>query len=460
MHYRVSRHCRTEIAGSLLLTVLFLLEAQPALAERRLQPSHIGEFRAWMLANKKAPAPAPAITDEQSLGAALYSDPNLSLNRNQSCASCHSLAPVLSGAPGFVDPDNVTNATAVSKGSVEGRFGTLNAPSAAYAAFSPAFHWDGVEGLYVGGQFWNGRAANLQAQAAQPFLNPSEMALPSKWAFVSRLRQNRSYRAAFETIYGIKLESIPGREGAPAKAKAPAGVPSAYDAATKAIAEFEKSRLFNRFTSKFDFYLAGTTELSPEEKRGLDLFNGKARCAACHVSEPTLATDGTPFPPLFTDFTYDNIGVPRNTRIPGNPEPNPGLGGREDIAARSPGGSELGKHKVMSLRNIAITPPYAHNGVFTSLEQITHFYNTRDVLDRLDSEQDPAFGVTGWPAPEVPETVNADELGNLGLTDEEEAAVVLFMKTLTDGYPDWGADPNVPPGTPSPFAATPLPPFP
>ncbi len=130
------------------------------------------------------------------------------------------------------------------------------------------------------------------------------------------------------------------------------------------------------------------------------------------------------------------------------------------MAAKSPAGTELGKHKVMSLRNIAVTAPYGHNGVFSSLEQVSHFYNTRDTLGTVASDTSPGFGVTGWPAPEVPQNVNVDELGNLGLTADEEAALVAFMKTLTDNYPSTGNDPNVPPGTPSPFASTPFPPFP
>ena len=97
-----------------------------------------------------------------------------------------------------------------------------------------------------------------------------------------------------------------------------------------------------------------------------------------------------------------------------------GLGGRPDIAAKDPTGAELGKHKVMSLRNIAITPPYGHNGFFATLEEVVHFYNTRDV--------------EAWPAPEVEQNVNTTELGNLGLTPEEEVDVVAFLKTLTDGF--------------------------
>ena len=83
---------------------------------------------------------------------------------------------------------------------------------------------------------------------------------------------------------------------------------------------------------------------------------------------------------------------------------------------------EMGKVKVMTLRNIHLTAPYAHNGYFKKLEEITHFYNTRDVA------------AEGWPEAEVPDTVNFDELGNLGLSRTDEEALVKFMNTLTDGW--------------------------
>lgn len=183
--------------------------------------------------------------------------------------------------------------------------------------------------------------------------------------------------------------------------------------------------------------------MTEQEQWGLALFNDpdKGNCAACHPSEPEAGE-----PPLFTDFTFDNVGVPRNPDNPfydmdevyfddGTPI-NPlgsawidkGLGGFletrpewADMAAEN-----MGKHKVPTLRNVDKRPgnntpkAYMHNGVFKSLEEVVHFYNTRDVED--------------WPAPEVPENVNTDELGNLGLTEEEEAAIVAFLRTLSDGY--------------------------
>jgi cytochrome c peroxidase len=237
------------------------------------------------------------------------------------------------------------------------------------------------------------------------------------------------------------------------KSKTPGNIKKIYHLIAKAISTFEQSRVFNKFNSKFDYALAGWTTFTPIEIKGFALFNDKKKgnCAACHISKVERDENGNIIPPLFTDFTYDNIGLPRNVNIPNNPAPNLGLGGRPGIAKLDIGGIEIGKHKVMTLRNIAITPPYGHNGVFTSLEQVVHFYNTRDTLGWVSNNRDKGFAKTGWPKPEVEKNVNHGELGNLGLTSFEEKAIVAFMKTLTDDYPKWGHDPLVPPGTSSPF---------
>ena len=134
-------------------------------------------------------------------------------------------------------------------------------------------------------------------------------------------------------------------------------------------------------------------------------------------------------PPLFTDFTYDNLGLSRNVNIPGNPPPDPGLASHPQIAGQAMAAGERGKHKVMGLRNIAITPPYGHNGVFATLEQIVHFYNTRDAKPRVCADNnDPGFGQTCWPAPEIRVNVNSAELGNLRLSAHDEKALVAFMQ--------------------------------
>jgi len=377
--------------------------------------------------------------NEVALGEALYMDTNLSLNFNQACNSCHNAVPVVTG---FVDPDNLADPfnSPVSSGSDITLFGGRNAPAAGYAAFSPAFRWDEVAGLYIGGQFWDGRETNLAGQAAGPFLNPVEMAMPDKWSVVDRLRTSNTiaqpgpdYVTLFNAVYpgmGDQLLLLPPYSAA---LPTPSGVLEIYDRMAKAIGEFEKTRHFNKFNSKYDYYLAGMGTLTSQELMGLRLFEGKAKCALCHLSQPSLAPDGSMMPPLFTDFTYDNLGVPVNPQIAilaGPQAIDYGLGGRADIAERDPitvagtvvSAGQAGKFKVMTLRNIEITPPYAHNGFFPTLADIVHFYNTRDV--------DPM-----WPAPEVALNVNTAELGNLHLNASQEAALVAFMLTLTDRDP-------------------------
>jgi cytochrome c peroxidase len=157
--------------------------------------------------------------------------------------------------------------------------------------------------------------------------------------------------------------------------------------------------------------------------RGLALFNdaGKGNCAACHPTTNYIDTDATVHPPLFTDYTYDNLGIPTNSRVyelAGGAPPDLGLGGRTDIADPN----EYGKFKVPTLRNAAKTAPYGHNGYFPTLAEIVTFHNTRDGVP------------SAWEVPEVPETVNHQETGNLGLTRIEELQIVAFLMTLTDQH--------------------------
>jgi cytochrome c peroxidase len=214
-----------------------------------------------------------------------------------------------------------------------------------------------------------------------------------------------------------------------------ADIPTAYGYIAEAIADFESTRVLNRFSSRYDQYLAGTGTLTAKELLGLQIYQGKAFCDACHPSRPRVATDGTVAPPLFTDFSYDNLGIPRslNPLLAGNPI-DYGLGARPEIAAIDPielpdgvGGTvtvsegQAGKFKVPTLRNIAKTPPYGHNGYFGTLAAIVNFYNTA--------------GVPGlWPSPEVGLNLNRTELGALGLSATEVDALVAFLRTLTDQH--------------------------
>lgn len=335
--------------------------------------------------------------DLVTLGQQLYFDTNLSEPSGQSCASCHT------PGSGFADPDQDHP---TSEGVIAGQFGTRNAPTAAYAAFSPTFLYDAIEGLYKGGQFLDGRAATLEDQAKGPPLNPVEMHNPDKASYVAKVSA-ASYAPLMKKIFGDGVF---------------ADVDTAYDNIAKAIAAFERSKTFSPFTSKFDAYMRGKATLTAQELQGFELFEGKGGCVACH---PTRASaDGTPG--LFTDFTYDNLGVAKNLEIPAYAaDPSlvdVGLAGNAKVIADGRAAENRGKFKVSTLRNIALTAPYMHNGIFKTLKEVVSFYNTRDTNQ------------SRWGTPEVPETVNHDELGNLGLTDAEEDAIVAFLNTLTDGY--------------------------
>ena len=168
------------------------------------------------------------LTEEQELGRRLYNDQNLSVNHNQSCASCHSLKKIDGKAAAFVDPANVKQGTPVSLGSIDYATGALNTPSAAYAAFSPPFHWDEKEALYEGGLFWNGRAGDLAEQAEKPLLNPVEMAMPNQWAVVSRLKENNAYVKAFAQLYQFDLDAIPHIKDAQFQQPTPKAVGDIY----------------------------------------------------------------------------------------------------------------------------------------------------------------------------------------------------------------------------------------
>jgi cytochrome c peroxidase len=389
-----------------------------------------------------------SLTDAEQLGRAIFFDHRLSLKGNQSCASCH--------GPdyGFTGPQpGVNRAGGVYMGSVRARAGDRKPPAAAYATFSPQLHYDASDEVWVGGNFWDGRATGAVLgnpaadQAIGPFLNPVEQALPDAICVLYGIA-NGQYAELWQEVYGNDLRSLPypagldracRREGEiDYPAQLATQVAENYGRVGLAIMAYEASREVNSFSSKYDAYLRGETGLSAEELRGLALFNGKAMCAACHPSEGTEA--------LFTDYTYDNLGLPAN---PLNPvyQRNPqfidrGLGAYLQDPAFD------GAFKVPTLRNVARGPggapkAFGHNGVFKSLEQIVHFYNTRDVLRRCEPQEIPTtaaglaklgFSPACWPAPEVAENVNTEELGDLGLTPQEENDVVAYLRTLSDGW--------------------------
>ena len=411
-----------------------------------------------------------ALSPMQRLGKAVFSDPELSFNRNQSCAQCH--AP----AAGFSGPDSEINAGgAVYEGSILGRFGNVKPPTASYVTPAPVLYHTMEDGkpLFVGGLFFNGRATGKKLgnaaadQAQHPFLDPKEMALPDTACVVYRVcnpKDPGSYPVKPSDIWGgefcridwpknrdidadcskldepLELEKEPREKAA-----------AAFDRIARSIAAYLASPEVSPYSSKFDFYLAGKAKLSAQEQLGMEVFMGKGLCGDCHIMEP--GPNGEP--PLLTDFTYDNLGGPRNGENPfyGQKAFNPegrnwvdiGLGGplAEDLFYKSAAAAQQGKQKVPTLRNVDKRPApgfvksYTHNGYFKTLKGVVNFYNTRDTKpacpDPLTSEAQ-ALAQNCWPEAEVKQNVNKDELGNLKLTEAEEQALVAFMRTLSDGY--------------------------
>ncbi len=389
-------------------------------------------FIAFGIVSSQAKSNDVELTPIEQLGKNLFFD-KISSPDSMSCADCH--AP----AVGFTGPiGGINKHGAVYRGAVPQRFGNRKPPSAAYATLSPIFHYDAGEDLFIGGNFWDGRAtgealANPAAdQALGPFLNPVEQNNASKQAVLEQVASSK-YAGLWELVWGE-----------PVSYDNPAEIEKNYDRIGLAIAAYEDSSEVNQFSSKYDYYLKGEVELTEQEEWGLELFEGKGFCAECHPSQVGAGGE----PPLFTDFTFDNLGVPKNPDnpfysmdtvylddgTPINPDGaawiDPGLGGfllmHPNPAYQAKAGDNWGKHKVPTLRNVDkrngnnFPKAFMHNGVFKSLKEVVHFYNTRDVET--------------WPPPEVLQNMNIDELGDLGLTDEEEDAIVAFMKTLSDGY--------------------------
>jgi len=333
-----------------------------------------------------------------TLGRKIFFDENLSSNANQSCASCHS--PI----SGFADP-RVLKTSPVSEGSVSGAFGNRNAPTSAYASFSPDFRLTTTAqtsedpSKYEGGQFYDGRSLDLIEQAKAPFLNPVEMNNTDEADVVNKV-QNSSYADDVRTVYGETAFD---------------NINTAYTNIATALAAFEGSSEMNPFTSKFDAFMNDPVNnpLSDSERRGFNLFkdpNG-AKCANCH----TLDVSGNT-PSLFTNFKYYNIGVPAN---PDNPNNAQDLG----LGAVTLETDQEGKFKVPTLRNIELTPPYMHNGVHATLEDVVRHYDLfgdgnifADVNRNIASELNPGAETS------------------MGLTPVNYIDLVAFMKTLTDGY--------------------------
>ncbi|WP_027857201.1 cytochrome-c peroxidase [Marinobacterium jannaschii] len=356
--------------------------------------------------NNQQIAPEQASAKAQ-LGEQLYFDPNLSLNRSQSCATCHD------PAKGFIDSRDNGVGGAASLGDDGHSLGDRNAPTAAYARFSPDFHLN-RQGVYVGGQFHDGRAADLAAQAGGPPLNPGEMAMPDKATVAARLQENPDYVSRFKVLFGEQIF---------------ASADQTYAAMAESIAAFESTDTFAPFDSKYDRFLKGEYKMTPQEELGRTLFFSQqfTNCNQCHQLKRSPVAAGE----TFTNYQYHNIGVPEHTALRkiNGASGNIDHGLLNNPAVDDP--AQDGKFKVPTLRNVAVTGPYMHNGVFQDLRTVVLFYdkyNSRSQKRRINPESDKP-----WGTPEVAGTLSLKELeSGPALSDRKIDALVAFMRTLTD----------------------------
>ena len=361
-----------------------------------------------LLALPAAGIAAEAIGSIEALGRALYFDVNLSKNRSQSCATCHS--PDF----GFTDPRGNASGKAVSLGDDGHSLGDRNAPTASYAAFSPGFHRD-EKGQYVGGQFLDGRENDLAGQAGGPPLNPIEMGMPDRAGVVGRLKENAAYVTAFRSFYGGDIFDRPD---------------DAYRAMTESIAAFEKTDFFAPFDSRYDRYLRGEYQMTVLEDLGMTLFFSQqfSNCNICHQLKPTPNRTGE----TFSNYQYHNIGVPPNgavRAVNGMAADHVDRGLLDNPAIDDP--VQAGRFRVPTLRNVAVTGPYMHNGVFKDLRTVVLFYNKYNSKS-AKRQVNPETGEQ-WRAPEVPDNLAVKELETgPALDDRRIDALVAFMKTLTD----------------------------
>lgn len=330
---------------------------------------------------------------KEALGAVIFNDVSLSSPAGQSCATCHN------AASAFADPGK-----AVSEGAVKGAFGNRNVPTLKYAQFSPPLQKEEYVDEWRGGQFWDGRVDSFKEQALGPFFNPVEMnTTPAKLAQALR---SAAYASLISAAYGKAVLS---------------DETALVDAAADALEAFQKTQTFTPFDSKYDYYKLELVKLSKLEERGEMVFNSGGMCIDCHLGRVGQRQ-------IFTRFVHHNILVPPNPELPFYTQPtavnpdgkafvdagtasNPKFSAKDKLVAK-------GMFKTPTLRNIALTAPYMHNGVFKTLEEVVEYYSKMEKF---------------WP-PEVNENPSRLMSTALDISEDDKKALVAFMKTLTDGY--------------------------
>ena len=428
------------------------------------------------------------------LGKLLLFDKNLSVRRNTACTFCHSTETGFTGPISEINRTIVTYPGSVRYRFAQRRpMSYAYAPYSPVFHFNKtqqAFYGGNFWDMSATGT----KLQNPSAEQAQnPPVDPQEMGFPDSACVVHRISQAR-YKPLFEAVWTTDPSSIdwpsnidsvcdqpiqgptnPEDTGPVQLSKADRAFSNViYDEMGLSITADEAGPDVSPFTSKFDYAIAHPDQqiLSQEEQEGWDLFRGKGKCNLCHLDSTTAVQKGFPettpdqvpdTEPLFSDFQAFNLGLPKNTHLPYYYESKPdsfgvttnpmgfsyvdnGLGdflrgpkNPNSKWAKYADASD-GKFQTATTRDVDKRPDptfvkaYFHNGVIKDLKTVVHFYNTRDVLPRCaKGVDDPGFGTTCWPPPEVPKNID-QRIGDLGLTSDEEQDIVAFMKTLTDGY--------------------------
>ncbi len=390
------------------------------------------------------------------LGQFIFYDASLSSSGKLSCGSCHSRqnaygppnnGPVMLGGPkltqqgaravpslaylerqpnfsiGIEDPTNEAKENmSIAQMASAAQGATLVKKTATQTAQSAA------NMVPQGGLFWDGRADTLQAQAPFPLLAPNEMDGGSVERVATKLHQ-ASYSKRFVELFGPRIFSNPK---------------VLVSEAMFAVGRYQiEEQSFHPYTSKFDYWLEGKARLSASETRGYKLFNDpkKANCGGCHLDQPSR--DG--LPPLFTDHEFEALGAPRNYALAVNNDPtyfDLGICGptRTNLAKQT---QYCGMFLTPTLRNVATRRTFFHNGVFHTLQDVLDFYNFRDTDPQKVYPRGPDGTVKKYN--DIPPAYRANvdvadppfdrHLGEKpAMTAQDEADIIAFLKTLTDGY--------------------------
>ena len=305
----------------------------------------------------------PRLSERAVVGREIFFDARLSSSGKLSCGSCHSAANAY-GPPNAlsVQLGGRTLHTAGLRAVPSLRYTLARTPIWAHPQPTSLAERIAEKDNYPQGGFaWDGRFNTLHEQAAFPLLAASEMA-SSKELVVQKIEQG-PYAERFREAFGQDSFASTDR---------------AFAFALLALERFElEDPSFHPYSSKYDRYLDGKATLTPQEQRGLALFDDvdRGNCASCHLSAP--GADGSH--PLFTDFQFEAIGVPRNPRIPANRDSkfyDMGLCG--PIRTNQRDSSYCGMFKTPTLRNVATRQVFFHNGRFHTLKEALRFYVERD----------------------------------------------------------------------------------